>query len=84
VGAIRAPREGERYFALTTVEQINFETPENVRHKVHFDNLTPLYPEERLKMEIEDPTLKDRSGRIIDIVAPLSTSSPRSAKASAA
>jgi transcription termination factor Rho len=71
VGAIRAPREGERYFALTTVEQINFETPENVRHKVHFDNLTPLYPEERLKMEIEDPTLKDRSGRIIDIVAPL-------------
>ena len=71
VGAIRAPREGERYFALTTVEQINFETPENVRHKVHFDNLTPLYPEERLTMEIEDPTLKDRSGRIIDIVAPL-------------
>jgi len=71
VGAIRAPREVERYFALTTVEQINFETPENVRHKVHFDNLTPLYPEERLKMEIEDPTLKDRSGRIIDIVAPL-------------
>ncbi|MBI5938846.1 MAG: transcription termination factor Rho, partial [Caulobacterales bacterium] len=71
VGAIRAPREGERYFALTTVEQINFEAPENVRHKVHFDNLTPLYPEQRLTMEIEDPTLKDRSGRIIDIVAPL-------------
>ncbi|MDP2260193.1 MAG: transcription termination factor Rho [Caulobacter sp.] len=71
VGAIRAPREGERYFALVSVEQINFEAPENVRHKVHFDNLTPLYPEERLKMEIEDPTLKDRSGRIIDIVSPL-------------
>ena len=71
VGAIRAPREGERYFALTTVDQINFEAPENVRHKVHFDNLTPLYPEQRLTMEIEDPTLKDRSGRIIDIVAPL-------------
>ncbi len=70
-GAIRAPREGERYFALTTVVQVNFENPENVRHKVHFDNLTPLYPEERLNMEIEDPTLKDRSGRIIDIVAPL-------------
>jgi len=70
-GAIRAPREGERYFALTTVSQVNFENPENVRHKVHFDNLTPLYPEERLNMEIEDPTLKDRSGRIIDIVAPL-------------
>jgi transcription termination factor Rho len=70
-GSIRAPREGERYFALVTVGVINFEAPDNVRHKVHFDNLTPLYPEERLTMEIEDPTLKDRSGRIIDIVAPL-------------
>ena len=71
VGAVRAPREGERYFALVTVGQINFETPENVRHKVLFDNLTPLYPDERLRMEIDDPTLKDRSGRVIDIVAPL-------------
>ncbi len=70
-GSIRAPREGERYFALVKVDLINFENPDNVRHKVHFDNLTPLYPEERLTMEIEDPTLKDRSGRIIDIVAPL-------------
>jgi transcription termination factor Rho len=70
-GPIRAPREGERYFALTKVETVNFENPENVRHKVHFDNLTPLYPEQRLSMEIEDPTLKDRSGRVIDIVAPL-------------
>ncbi len=70
-GAIRAPREGERYFALVKVDLTNFENPENVRHKVLFDNLTPLYPDERLKMEIEDPTLKDRSGRVIDIVAPL-------------
>jgi transcription termination factor Rho len=70
-GAIRAPREGERYFALVKVDTINFENPENIKHKVHFDNLTPLYPEARLNMEIEDPTLKDRSGRIIDIVAPL-------------
>ena len=70
-GAIRAPRDGERYFALVKVDQVNFENPDNVRHKVHFDNLTPLYPDERLTMEIEDPTLKDRSGRIIDIVAPL-------------
>ena len=70
-GGIRAPREGERYFALTKVDLVNFENPENVRHKVHFDNLTPLYPEERMTMEIEDPTLKDRSGRVIDIVAPL-------------
>jgi transcription termination factor Rho len=70
-GPIRAPREGERYFALTKVDTVNFENPDNVRHKVHFDNLTPLYPEQRLTMEIEDPTLKDRSGRVIDIVAPL-------------
>ncbi|OYX35563.1 MAG: transcription termination factor Rho [Caulobacterales bacterium 32-69-10] len=70
-GPIRAPREGERYFAIIKVDNVNFENPDNVRHKVHFDNLTPLYPDERLTMEIEDPTLKDRSGRIIDIVAPL-------------
>ena len=70
-GGVRAPREGERYFALVKVDMINFEEPDQVRHKVHFDNLTPLYPDERLKMEIEDPTLKDRSGRVIDIVAPL-------------
>ena len=70
-GGVRAPREGERYFALVKVDTINFEEPDQVRHKVHFDNLTPLYPEERLKMEIEDPTLKDKSGRVIDIVAPL-------------
>ena len=70
-GGVRAPREGERYFALTKVDLINFENPENVRHKVQFDNLTPLYPDERLTMEIDDPTVKDRSGRVIDIVAPL-------------
>ena len=70
-GPIRAPREGERYFAALKVDTINFEDPEAIRHKVHFDNLTPLYPEKRLTMEIEDPTLKDRSGRVIDIVAPL-------------
>jgi transcription termination factor Rho len=70
-GGIRAPRDGERYFGLVKVDQINFEDPENVRHKVHFDNLTPLYPDERLTMEIDDPTLKDRTGRVIDIVSPL-------------
>jgi transcription termination factor Rho len=70
-GAIRAPREGERYFALTNVSQINFENPDNVRHKVLFDNLTPLYPDQRLTMELPDPTVKDRTGRVIDIVAPL-------------
>ena len=70
-GQIRAPKDGERYFALVKVNEINFEDPDRVRHKVHFDNLTPLYPTERLKMEIEDPTLKDKTGRIIDIVAPI-------------
>ncbi|MBU1377326.1 MAG: transcription termination factor Rho [Alphaproteobacteria bacterium] len=70
-GAIRAPREHERYFALVKVDLTNFEDPEAVRHKVLFDNLTPLYPDQRFKMEIDDPTLKDRSGRVIDIVAPL-------------
>lgn len=70
-GIIRAPGENERYFALTSVERINFEEPEKARHKVAFDNLTPLYPDERLKMEIEDPTIKDKSARIIDLVAPI-------------
>ncbi|TJZ92192.1 transcription termination factor Rho [Paracoccus gahaiensis] len=70
-GVIRAPGENERYFALTKAEKINFEDPEKARHKVAFDNLTPLYPDERLSMEIEDPTLKDRSARIIDLVAPI-------------
>ena len=70
-GPVRAPREGERYFAILKVDTVNFESPDSIRHKVHFDNLTPLYPEERLTMEIDDPTLKDRSGRVIDIVSPL-------------
>ena len=70
-GVIRAPGENERYFALTKVTRINYEDPEKARHKVAFDNLTPLYPDERLKMEIEDPTIKDRSARIIDLVAPI-------------
>jgi len=70
-GQIKAPKDGERYFALTKVNAVNFEDPDQVRHKVHFDNLTPLYPTERLKMELDDPTIKDKTGRIIDIVAPI-------------
>jgi transcription termination factor Rho len=70
-GEVRAPREGERYFALVKVDLTNFESPDAVRHKVLFDNLTPLYPDQRFKMELDDPTVKDRSGRVIDIVAPL-------------
>ena len=69
-GPIRSPKDGERYFALLKVNTINFEDPEKSRHKVHFDNLTPLYPDERFKLEIEDPTLKDRSARVIDLIAP--------------
>ena len=70
-GQIRSPKDGERYFALLQVNTINFDEPEKTKHKVHFDNLTPLYPDEWLAMEIEDPTLKDKSGRIIDIVSPI-------------
>ncbi|NGR07320.1 transcription termination factor Rho [bacterium SGD-2] len=70
-GPIRSPKEGERYFALLKVNSINFDDPEKIRHKIHFDNLTPLYPNERFKMEIDDPTSKDLSARIIDLIAPL-------------
>ena len=70
-GQIRSPKDGERYFALLKVNTINFEDPEKTRHKVNFDNLTPLYPNSRLKLEIEDPTRKDYSPRLIDIVSPI-------------
>ena len=70
-GIIKAPEDTERYFGMTKVEKINFEDPERARHKVAFENLTPLYPDERLNMELEDPTTKDRSARIIDLVAPI-------------
>jgi transcription termination factor Rho len=70
-GPIRGPKEGERYFALLKVNTINFDDPEKIRHKVHFDNLTPLYPNERFKMELDVPTSKDNSARVIDLVAPL-------------
>jgi transcription termination factor Rho len=70
-GPIRGPKDGERYFALLKVSTINFEDPEKIKHKVAFDNLTPYYPDERFTMELPDPTVKDRTGRVIDIVAPL-------------
>jgi len=70
-GEIRSPKEGERYFALLKVATINFEDPEKVRHKVNFDNLTPLYPDERLRLELPDPTNKDKSARVMDLVAPI-------------
>jgi transcription termination factor Rho len=70
-GQIRSPKEGERYFALLKVNTINFEDPDKARHKVHFDNLTPLYPDDRFRMEVQDPTIRDLSSRVIDLVAPL-------------
>lgn len=70
-GILDSPDGDQRYFALKEAEEINFSTPEQARMKAHFDNLTPLYPDQRFQMEIEDPTLKDTSGRVIDIVAPI-------------
>ncbi len=76
-GEIRAPKEGERYFSLVNVDKINFESPEAVKHRINFDNLTPLYPTSRLRMEVEvpEPTVKgqakDVTGRVIDLVAPI-------------
>ncbi len=70
-GVIRAPDDNERYFAMTKIVQINFQDPEKNKHKINFDNLTPLYPDERFNLEITDPTIKDKSARIIDLVAPI-------------
>ena len=70
-GVIIAPQESERYFSLVKCTKINFVDPSKAKHKVHFDNLTPLYPDERLKMELEDSTIKDKSARVIDLVAPI-------------
>jgi len=70
-GEIRGPKEGERYFALLKVNTINFEKPEAIRHRINFDNLTPLYPDEKLNMEIDDPAGKELTGRVIEIVSPL-------------
>ncbi len=86
-GEIRSPKDGERYFALLKVNTINFEDPEKMRHKIHFDNLTPLYPTSRFRMEVENPTIKDLTARVIDLVAPLGkgqraliTAQPRTGK----
>ena len=69
-GEIRGPRDGERYFALTKLTQVNFDDPDAVRHRVNFDNLTPLYPDEKLNLDTLDPTVKDKSARVIDIISP--------------
>ena len=86
-GEIRSPKEGERYFALLKVNTINFEPPENVKNRINFDNLTPLYPERRINLEPKDPADKDFTRRVIDIISPLGkgqraliTAPPRSGK----
>ncbi len=70
-GQIRSPKDGERYFALLKVNLINFEDPERIRHRINFDNLTPLYPEDKIGLEVDDPTRKDLTTRIIDLITPL-------------
>ena len=73
-GEIRAPKEGERYFALLKVNKINFDEPESVRHRINFDNLTPLYPNEKIKLEIEQTKIEkktDVTARVIDLVSPI-------------
>ena len=69
-GEIRAPKDGERYFSMVKVNRINFDEPEVLRHRVNFDNLTPLYPDEKLNLDNADPTNKDKSSRVIDIISP--------------
>ncbi|WP_022727896.1 transcription termination factor Rho [Fodinicurvata sediminis] len=70
-GEIRSPKDGERYFALLKVNSINFDPTEATRHRINFDNLTPLYPEEKLNLEVEDPTIRDMTSRVIDLTTPL-------------
>ncbi len=70
-GEIRSPKDGERYFALLKVNKINFDEPDKLRHRINFDNLTPLYPDEKLELELDDPTKKDLTTRVIDHITPL-------------
>jgi transcription termination factor Rho len=69
-GEIRAPKDGERYFALVKIITVNFDDPDAVRHRTNFDNLTPLYPDERVNLDATDPTVKDKSARVIDLISP--------------
>ena len=70
-GEIRAPKDSERYFALLRVGSINGETPDRIKHRINFDNLTPLYPERKIKLEYDDPTKKMMTQRIIELVSPI-------------
>ncbi|MDB5407160.1 MAG: rho [Rhodospirillales bacterium] len=70
-GQIRSPKDGERYFAMLKVNSINFDEPERLRHRINFEDLTPLYPDEKINLEIGDPTKKDLTTRVIDLITPL-------------
>ncbi len=70
-GEIRAPKDNERYFALLKVSSINFEKSDSIKHRINFDNLTPLYPERRIKLELENPTENCNTQRVIELVSPL-------------
>ena len=70
-GEIRSPKDTERYFALLKVNTINFENPESVKHRINFDNLTPLYPDRKIKLELDNPTKKNNVQRVIELVAPI-------------
>jgi transcription termination factor Rho len=70
-GLIRSPRDGERYFALVKINSINFEEPDRLRHRINFDNLTPLYPEEKIQLELDDPSRRDLTTRVLDLITPL-------------
>ena len=70
-GEMRSPRESERYFAITKIDKINFDNVEKTKQRINFDNLTPLYPDEKINMEIEDPTKKDITNRVLDLISPL-------------
>jgi transcription termination factor Rho len=70
-GEIRSPRDGERYFALLKVSGVNFDEPDRLRQRINFDNLTPLYPEEKIALEFEDPSRRDLTTRVIDLITPL-------------
>ncbi len=70
-GSIRAPKDNERYFALLQINRVNFDKPESLKHRINFDNLTPLYPERKIKLEIDDPTKNTATQRVIELVSPL-------------
>ncbi len=70
-GEIRAPKDSERYFALLKVDSINGETPEKLRHRINFDNLTPLYPDRKINLELQDPTKKNMTQRVIELTSPI-------------